>query len=160
MIRCVSKSEIPACVALIRDSFRTVADDFGFTPENAPRFTAFATTEERLRWQMEHEHRPMYGFYENDMVCGYYSLAFGADGTCELNNVCVHPSRRHRGIGERLLHHAFAQAKEQGFAKMTIGIVEENAVLRSWYEGFGFVHTGTKKFDFFPFTCGYMEKVL
>ncbi len=21
-----------------------------------------------------------------------------------------------------------------------------------------FVHTGTKKFDFFPFTCGYMEK--
>ena len=23
---------------------------------------------------------------------------------------------------------------------------------------FGFVHTGTKKFEFFPFTCGYMEK--
>jgi len=25
---------------------------------------------------------------------------------------------------------------------------------------FGFVHIGTQKFDFFPFTCGYMEKNL
>ena len=24
----------------------------------------------------------------------------------------------------------------------------------------GFKHIGTKKFDFFPFTCGYMEKDL
>ena len=30
-------------------------------------------------------------------------------------------------------------------------------VLRRWYERFGAVHTGTEKFDFFPFTCGYME---
>lgn len=43
---------------------------------------------------------------------------------------------------------------------MNIGIVEENIVLRSWYEKYGFVHTGTEKFDFFPFTCGYMEKQL
>ena len=25
---------------------------------------------------------------------------------------------------------------------------------------FGFIHTGVQKFDFFPFTCGYMEKIL
>ena len=43
---------------------------------------------------------------------------------------------------------------------MDICIVEENRLLRRWYEGFGFVHTGVKKFDFFPFTCGYMEKIL
>ena len=45
-----------------------------------------------------------------------------------------------------------------GRNKMNIGIVEENTVLRKWYEDNGFVHTGTRKFDFFPFTCGYMEK--
>ena len=43
---------------------------------------------------------------------------------------------------------------------MEILIVYENRVLIRWYEGFGFVHTGVKKFDFFPFTCGYMEKIL
>ena len=37
---------------------------------------------------------------------------------------------------------------------------EENIQLRKWYEQSGAVHTGTKKFDFFPFTCGYMVKEL
>ena len=40
---------------------------------------------------------------------------------------------------------------------MKLSIVEENTVLRKWYERNGAVHTGTEKFDFFPFTCGYME---
>lgn len=43
---------------------------------------------------------------------------------------------------------------------MNIGIVEENTILRKWYEDHGFVHIGTKKFDFFPFTCGYMKRDL
>lgn len=49
---------------------------------------------------------------------------------------------------------------ELGCDKMNIGIVEENKVLRKWYEAFDCMHTGTQKFDFFPFTCGYMEKKL
>lgn len=32
---------------------------------------------------------------------------------------------------------------------MSIGIVEENTILRKWYEDNGFIHIGTKKFDFF-----------
>ena len=52
MIREVKRDELAACAALIRKSFQTVADEFGFTEENAPRFTAFATTEDRLLWQM------------------------------------------------------------------------------------------------------------
>ena len=60
--------------------------------------------------------------------------------------------------GEKLLTDAFEKVKLLGRDKIEIGIVEENQRLRKWYESFGFVHTGTKKFDFFPFTCGYMEK--
>lgn len=157
MIREIDKSEIPACVSLIRDSFRTVADAFGFTPENAPRFTAFATTEERLLWQLEHEDRLMAAYFDADgAIVGYYSLLCQADGACELNNLCVKPSHRHRDIGEALVSDAFARTRQRGCARVNIGIVEENAVLRRWYEALGFVHTGTKKFDFFPFTCGYM----
>ena len=68
------------------------------------------------------------------------------------------PSYRHKGIGEKLLEHAFQIAQELNCNKLNIGIVEENVKLKEWYKSFGFVHTGTKKFDFFPFTCGYMEK--
>jgi len=41
---------------------------------------------------------------------------------------------------------------------MNIGIVEENHQLRCWYETHGFVYIGTKKYEFFPFTCGYLYK--
>ena len=160
MIKEVEKIDLAECVKVIRESFMTVANDFGFTAENAPRFTAFATTEDRLRWHLLGERRPMYAWYENGVIVGYYSLLLQDNKECELNNLCVLPAHRHNGIGEKLLKHAFQAAIALGCAKMNIGIVEENTVLRKWYETFGFVHTGIKKFDFFPFTCGYMEKKL
>ena len=46
------------------------------------------------------------------------------------------------------------------YISVNIGIVEENKVLRKWYELNGAKHVGTKKYDFFPFTCGYMKKKL
>lgn len=158
MIREVSKKDIAECVNVIRSSFLTVANEFGFTAENASRFTAFATTEDRLEWHLLGEHRPMYVFCDKDTIVGYYSLLLQDNNECELNNLCVISAYRHKGIGAELLKHAFHKAKELNSRKINIGIVEENKVLRKWYESFGFVHTGTKKFDFFPFTCGYMEK--
>lgn len=157
MIKQVMEKDIPECVELIRNSFLTVAQQFDITPENAPRFTAYSTTADRLRWHLYGEKRPMYAFWDNDVMVGYYSLQLLGDGVCELNNLCVKPEYRHRGIGEKLVKHAFDIAKELNCKKMNIGIVEENMVLRKWYEALGFVHEGTKKFDFFPFTCGYMK---
>lgn len=157
MIRQINAEDIDRCVQVIRDSFMTVAETFGFTRENAPRFTAFATTRERLQWQFQ-EGRPMYVWEEDAEIVGYYSLHLQGERKCELNNLCVLPGYRHRRIGEKLLEHAFSQAAERGCSSMFIGIVEENTWLRQWYEAHGAVHVGTEKFDFFPFTCGYMEK--
>lgn len=160
MIKKVSEHDIADCVKVIKDSFMTVANEFDFTVENAPRFTAFATTEDRLMWHLLGEHRPMYAFFDNEVIIGYYSLLPRDNKKCELNNLSVLPAYRHKGIGGELLKHAFNIAKELGSETMNIGIVEENQVLRKWYEGLGFVHVGTEKFAFFPFTCGYMEKKL
>lgn len=160
MIRGICQEDIPECVRVIRESFGTVAAEFGFTEENAPRFTAFATDERRISWHMNGEHRPMYGAFENGKMIGYYSLGIRDGDVCELNNLCVLPEYRHRKTGQSLLEDSFRRASEMGCTRMNIGIVEENRRLRSWYESFGFVHTGTEKFDFFPFTCGYMMKTL
>lgn len=160
MIRKAAQDDLMVCAQVIRESFMTVANTFGFTAKNAPRFTAFAISEERLRWQMLKEHRTMYVYCNGETIVGFYSLSAPSDGSCELNNLAVLPAYRHRGIGKQLLTHAFEKAAASGCSKITIGIVEENKVLRAWYESFGFIHTDTKKFDFFPFTCGYMEKNL
>lgn len=158
MIKEIKASDIPECMELIKSSFLTVAEEFGFTAENAPRFTAFATTTERLEWQLHNEDRRMFAYYDDDVIIGYYSLLMRENGECELNNLCVLPAMRHKSIGEKLLFHAFEQTKQLGRSKINIGIVEENDRLRKWYEKHGFIHTGTQKLDFFPFTCGYMHK--
>lgn len=160
MIKTVKEQDIKECVNVIRESFLTVANGFGFTEENAPRFTAFAITEQRLSWQLYNEKRPMYIFVVDNLIVGYYSLALQSNNECELNNLCVLPQFRHQGIGEKLLRHSFEIAKDLGCSKMNIGIVEENTILRKWYESFDFKHIRTQKFDFFPFTCGYMERLL
>ncbi|MBO4783838.1 MAG: GNAT family N-acetyltransferase [Lachnospiraceae bacterium] len=160
MIREVRREEIPACATLIKKSFMTVADEYGITEENAPRFTAYATTNERLFWQMESEHRPMYVYEEDGELYGYYSLRIMENNECELNNLAVLPEYRHKGIGRQLLEHAYSVAKSKGCQVMNIGIVEENKKLRKWYEDNGATHLGTHKFDFFPFTCGYLKKEL
>ncbi len=160
MIKAVVPEKIPECVNVIRTSFLTVADQLGFTVENAPGFTAFATTEDRLNYQYHVEKRPMYAYFDGEDVVGYYSLSINGDGTCELSNLCTLPEYRHREIGRKLLEHAFAAAAGAGCSRMRIGIVEENRILRAWYENHGFVHLGTKKSDRFPFTCGFMERAL
>ena len=159
MIKEINKNEFAECVNVIKKSFQTVADEFGFTIENAPRFTAFATTVERLFYQLEYEHRLMMAYFSDEgKLLGYYSLMFLENSECELSNLCVLPEFRHKKIGEALLEDAVIRAKNSGCKKIKIGIVEENKVLRRWYEAHGVVHTHTEKYDFFPFTCGYMEK--
>lgn len=160
MIRAITETDIPDCVQVIRRSFQTVADTFGFTAENAPRFTAFATDEARLLYLLREQHRPMFGWFEQGKPVGYYNLLIAEDSVCELGSLCVLPAYRHRGIGEMLLNDAQTKAAGLGCRVIKLSIVEENTVLRQWYEARGFVHTGAEKYDFFPFTCGYMEKTI
>lgn len=157
MIREINRSEIPECVALIRESFLTVANEFNFTQANAPRFTAFSTNNDKLYWQYDNENRKMFAFFSEGKIIGYYSLLFLENNECELCNFCVSPVYRHRKIGEQLLNHCVSFAKSMDVSKIKISIVEENTQLRKWYESRGFIHLKTEKYDFFPFTCGYME---
>ena len=158
-VKKIGKVDIPDCVSVIRRSFRTVADEFGFTEENAPAFTAFATTVEKVEQWMTEQRRPMYGCFENKRLVGYYNLLSTDDGY-ELGSLSVLPEYRHEGIGRALLTDAMIRAAAGDADKMKLSIVEENVILRKWYEDLGFTHTGTRKFDFFPFTCGYLEKDL
>ena len=109
---------------------------------------------------MYKQRRLMFLDEEDGVICGYYSLLIKDSGECELGNLSVLPEYRHRGIGTNLLKHAMDTARQQHCSVLNLSIVEENTVLRKWYERNGAVHTGTQKFDFFPFTAGYMKFML
>ena len=91
MIREIHEKDIAECVNAIKESFLTVADELGYTVDNPPRFMAFATTEDRLLYQLKNEHRPMFAYYDDNKIIGYYSLTLQDNNECELNNLCVLP---------------------------------------------------------------------
>lgn len=158
MIKQIDKTHIGECVETIKNSFKTVANEFNITKENAPKYVAFSTDSEKLEKQFD-DGRLMYAYFSKDKIIGFYSLVLNKN-ECEINNLCVLPKYRHCNIGENLLEHAFEKAKESGCKKVKISIIEENTQLKKWYEKHGFKTTYTQKYDFFPFTCGYMEKVI
>ena len=159
MITKVNSSEqLNICLDIIHKSFQTVADEMNLTKDNCPSYTAFIPIE-KLISQFENN-TPMLLYQYNRRFVGYFSLSIN-DDSVELNNLAVLPEYRHLGIGKELVDYAITYSKNiLGANKIKIGIVEENTILKEWYEKIGFVHIGTKKFEHLPFTVGFMEKVV
>jgi ribosomal protein S18 acetylase RimI-like enzyme len=61
------------------------------------------------------------------------------------------------GIGRALLDFAKEKVAEWEGNRISIGIIEENSVLKNWYLSYGFEPTATRKFEHLPFTVGFME---
>lgn len=158
-IRQIEESDLPECARLIRRSFLTVAEEFGFTAEKDPKFTAFCVTEETLLRQLKDEHRPIFAYFdEGQRIAGYYSLKI-SDGEVELCNLCTAPESRHKRIGEEMLNHSFNTARELGFKELKICVVDANERVKRWYEAHGFKNTG--EYDsYYPFPCVFMTAYL
>lgn len=156
ILRIESKEQLNICLDIIHKSFQTVADELNLTKDNCPSHTAFIPIE-KLISQFENN-TPMFLYQYNGNFVGYFSLSVN-DDSVELNNLAVLPAYRHLGIGKELVDYAIAYSKNIiGASKIKIGIVEENSILKEWYERIGFVHIGTNKFEHLPFTVGFMEK--
>jgi len=164
MIRQLEPSVFPDTAALIRESFSTVAVDLGLTEQNCPRYVGFVTSTERLETQHGWGWL-LFGLFIDEQMIGYVSISKVSDtedssepaGAYEIHNLAVLPEHRHKGFGKQLLDFCIGKIKELGGRKIVISIVEENTVLKDWYSGYGFTHTGTKKYEHLPFTSGYME---
>lgn len=157
-IRSIRIDESQAAVDILRRSFATVAERFGLTMENCPRNMAFYT-EQRF---VEDINRGMQ-FYllENDgQVYGCVALERAKSDMIYLGRLAVLPEHRSKGLGQALVHHIFAEAKQMGVKRVEIGVISEDTQLKDWYRQFGFVQTGTKAFDHLPFVVAFMAKEL
>lgn len=148
--------ELDKWVELLRNSFITVADDFGITCENAPTNPAFADTDSLSK--MLEKGVILFGAYYDSKRAGFVALENAGNGCWYMERLAVLPEYRHMGIGRRLMDFAFATVKERGGSKISIGIINENKVLKNWYMEYGFTETGTKAFKHLPFEACFMEK--
>lgn len=154
-IRQLKREELGEAARVVRGAFATVAAEFGLTEENCPTNGAFLP-EGRLEAQFDAGVR-MAGAFDGDVMIGFAALDLSDAEKPELEKLSVLPQSRHQGAGKLLVGWASEQARAAGAAALRIGIIEENARLRAWYEGLGFAHTGTRVFAHLPFTVGFME---
>ncbi|MCL1858754.1 MAG: GNAT family N-acetyltransferase [Oscillospiraceae bacterium] len=165
-IREVCESELEKCAEVIRQSFLTVAKQFGLTEQNCPKHRAFIKTE-RLVSEKNFGIMQFGLFITNktkngDVIIGFAALQKLEENIYELKMLSVLPEFRHNGYGHALVDFAKCKVKELYGQKITIGIVEENEILKNWYISNGFTQTGTKFFpdNPKPFTVGFMEAII
>jgi diamine N-acetyltransferase len=138
--------------------FRPRFGSFGlFDPEeqNCPTHGAFIHSE-RLQDDFNRGCM-MFTYIHKDLIVGFVELEKKSDDLFVLEKLAVIPRCRHNGFGRELVAFCEEKAREMGGKVLSIGIIEENARLKTWYEENGFIHTGTKKFSHLPFTVGFME---
>ena len=154
-IREIDESEFEKFAEVIRQSFATVAADFNITQENFPKFIAFMPVD----WLIYDKSvgKLQYGLFVNDNPAGFICLEKKDDTTYILQKLAVLPSCRHNGYGRALVGFVKNKVKSLGGNKIILGMIEENTVLKEWYQSNGFVHTGAHKFPDQLTTAGFME---
>lgn len=158
-IREIQDNDVPACADVIRRSFATVALEIGITRENYPNDDGMFLKNEGLAAEKS-AGTPMFALYFQNQVAGFVALYRYEDGVWSMGHLSVAPKFRHMGFGKALLDFAKAKIAQSGGRIIKITLVEENEVLRRWYERYGFVHTGIEVYPDLPFSVGHMELAL
>lgn len=143
---------------IVKEANIPVAEKLGLTLENCPKHPSNCTKEWILEsmnngeeyYILEHEGKPV--------GC----IAYQDPKTPEsyLNRLAVLPEYQSKGFGEKLVEFHENLSKENGKAKISIGIIDSNTTLKNWYKKLGFTENGKKEFPHLPFTVCFMAKTL
>ena len=142
---------------LIRAAFAAVAREYGLTPSNCPSHPAFLETERLAQMRAEGAH--FLGLSLADRLVGLVAVKIRGM-QCHIEKLSVLPVYRHRGYGRRLMDAAQDYARERGCRQASIGIIDENRILKGWYGAMGFAVAETRSYDHLPFTVCMMVKSL
>ena len=153
-IRKANTNDVQVLSALVRDSFRDVAERFNLTPENCPTHPSNCTDE----WIVRDLNREViYYILESDSIpLGCVALEKAETDLCYLERLGVLPTGRRRGFGKALVDHVFAEAWMFNAKKVSIGIIAEDVQLKRWYQRMGFVEQVTKEFPHLPFDVTFL----
>jgi len=153
-IKIINFDNLPSCLEVVNNSFATVAKEFGLTEQNCPTNPAFIKIDRLIN--DFNKGSLMFGYFTNEKIVGFVQITKKDDDIYELGRLAVLPEYRHSSIGKKLIGFAKEKVQELGGKKITIGIIEENTMIKNFYTINGFIHTGTMVFAHLPFTVGYM----
>ncbi len=157
-IRDITAEDVRRSTRVVRESFRTVADELKLNPDNCPTHPAFVTASsmEALRAR---DARFLGAFVEGEQV-GFVAIEPAADGVFYIERLAVLPEHRHHGLGRRLMEAALALIHQRGGRRVSVALIDENTVLKRWYIDLGFIEVRTQRFEHLPFTVCFMERAI
>ena len=156
--RIQSEDEHFALVRVIQRSFGTVAEQYGITEGNAPTNPAFVTIE-KLKAYLAKQVDLFALFQEGEMIgCVAIEPSKNKGSVYYIERLAVVPEKRHHGYGSTLMTYAMDRIKEKGASTVSIGIINENIVLKEWYKTKGFKETECRRFNNLPFEVCFMSK--
>ena len=153
-----TEEELLACVDLLREAFGTVAKEFALTEESAPTNAAF-TTLDSLKRHVQQRMRLFGMFCEASCVgCVAIKKSKANERVFYLERLAVHPEKRHRGYGDQLLAFAFEDIRTHGGTTASIGVMDNNERLKTWYRSKGFVQHDCRRIEHLPFKVCFMSR--
>jgi [ribosomal protein S18]-alanine N-acetyltransferase len=106
-------------------------------PENAFRYEVMDNPNARV-WVAE-INDPVIGKQVIGMICVWMVL-----DEAHVATLAVSPEHRQKGIGERMLLYALAEAKKEGAALVYLEVRRSNIAAQEMYKKHGFLVTGTR----------------
>jgi GNAT superfamily N-acetyltransferase len=152
-----SQHDLKNSAAVIRDSFKTVALEFGLNELNCPTHPSLITLDKLLELKSKAK---LFGLFWNNMQVGFVAIEKADDKVYYLDKLAVLPEYRHKGYGGKLVEFVSNFVKKHNGQKVSLGMINESTVLKKWYQKLGFKETGTQSFEHLPFTVCFMEKSL
>lgn len=98
--------------------------------------------------------------FENDVYIGFVAIEKANNEIYYMEKLAILPEYRHKGYGKKVMDFVVNYVKGKDGKKISIGIINENEILKKWYLSYGFIETETKVFYHLPFTVCFMEKKL
>ena len=125
----LSEKEMRNSVEIIKTSFTTVAKEFNLTKKNSPTHPSFFTFD-KLQKMIEKGVK-FFGFYKDDKAVGIIAIEKASESLYYLEKLAVLPEFRDKGYGEKLVAFLFNYVKKNKGEKISIGIIDENTVLKN-----------------------------
>jgi len=143
---------------ILNKAFITVALQFNYTKENAPKFPAFI--ESNIIENGLNNGLKMYGYYLDDQIIGCVGYSFYKDNMYFIERLATLPEYRHKGIGKILMEYVENIIKENNGKIIEIHVVDENKRLIDWYKKLNYKEIRVDEIKTLPFNSYVMNKIL
>jgi len=153
MIKEVEEKDYKLCYQMMIESFLEVADSIGATSENCPGNSAFMAYNTFITKM--NKGLVLYGYYAPELV-GCIGLEKKSARRHKIKYLCVSIHHQHQGYGKALMD--YMETLVEG--KLQLGMINENLILRNWYESLGYKIDKVMSYKKNKFTVAFMEKQL